>query len=144
MSALYLIAHVNGACVGIDSEQIESIVHVPEIMGVPKCDPRIAGLFALRSRVLTLIDTQYMVTRKSQLVQKGALAVVVDIAGHQYGLLVDKVEDVVSIHPEQIEQSIKPSGQWAALVDATASVEGRLVMILNPAALVNGQDALAA
>ena len=79
------------------------IVHVQDIIPVPMCDPSIAGLFALRSRVLTLIDTQYLVTGAARKAEKGALAVVVDIAGHQYGLLVDKVEDVVSILPEQIE-----------------------------------------
>jgi purine-binding chemotaxis protein CheW len=108
------------------------------------CDPSIAGLFALRSRVLTLIDTQYLVTGESRKAEKGALAVVVDIAGHQYGLLVDKVEDVVSIQSAQMEDHIKPSNDWAALVSQTASVEGRLVMILEPASLVGGQTALAA
>lgn len=144
MEALYLIAHINGACVGIESGAIESIVHVQDIVSVPMCDPSIAGLFALRSRVLTLIDTQYLVTGASRKAEKGALAVVVDIAGHQYGLLVDKVEDVVSIRADQMEGQIKPSSDWAALVGQTASVDGRLVMILEPTSLVGGKVALAA
>jgi purine-binding chemotaxis protein CheW len=144
MDCLYLIAHLNGACVGIDSNAIESIVHVHDVVPVPRCDPSIAGLFALRSRVLTLIDTQYLVTGVRQQAEKGALAVVVEIAGHQYGLLVDKVEDVVSIQSGQIEDRIKPSPEWAALVKRTASVDGRLVMILEPTSLVDGQTSLAA
>lgn len=144
MTSLHLIAHINGACVAIDSDKIESIVHVQDIVPVPGCDPSIAGLFALRSRVLTLIDTQFLVTGKSQNAVKGALAVVVDVAGHHYGLLVDKVEDVVSIDEGQIETNIKPAKDWARLAHDTATVEGRLVMILDPVSLVNGQDALAA
>jgi purine-binding chemotaxis protein CheW len=144
MDALYLIAHINGACIGIESGAIESIVHVQDIVPVPMCHPSIAGLFALRSRVLTLIDTQYLVTGSAKKAEKGALAVVVDVAGHQYGLLVDKVEDVVSIGPDQMETRIKPSKDWAALVDQTASVDDRLVMILNIGALVDGDDAMAA
>lgn len=144
MTSLYLIAHIDGACVAIESDKVESIVHVQDIVPVPMCDPSIAGLFALRSRVLTLIDTQYLVTRNVQQVQKGALAVVVDIAGHHYGLLVEKVEDVVPINAEQFEENIKPAKKWMALVNETASVDGRLVMILDPVSLVNGQEALAA
>lgn len=144
MNSLYLIAHINDACVGIESNSIESIVHVQDIVPVPMCDPSIAGLFALRSRVLTLIDTQYLVSGKVKKAAKGALAVVVDIAGHHYGLLVDRVEDVVPITDEHMENQIKPSKEWTALVSQTASVDGRLVMILNTGSLVNGQDALAA
>jgi purine-binding chemotaxis protein CheW len=144
MTSLYLIAHINGACVGIESDRIESIVHVQDIVPVPNSDPSIAGLFALRSRVLTLIDTQYLVTGETQHAVKGALAVVVDVAGHQYGLLVDKVEDVVSINDDQIENNIQPAAIWSALVTETASVDGRLIMILDPASLVSGQEAIAA
>jgi purine-binding chemotaxis protein CheW len=144
MTSLYLIAHINGACVGIESDKIESIVHVQDIVPVPNSDPSIAGLFALRSRVLTLIDAQYLVTGDVQHAAKGALAVVVDVGGHQYGLLVDKVDDVVSIQAGQIEKNIRPAKKWASLVTETASVEGRLVMILDPASLFSGQDALAA
>lgn len=144
MTSLYLIAHINGACVAIESDRIESIVHVQDIVPVPNSDPSIAGLFALRSRVLTLIDAQYLVTGETQQAVKGALAVVVDVAGHQYGLLVDKVEDVVSINEDQIENNIQPAAIWSALVTETASVDSRLIMILDPASLVSGQDALAA
>jgi purine-binding chemotaxis protein CheW len=144
MTALYLIAHVNGCCVGIDSGSIESIVHVQDIIPVPMCDPSIAGLFALRSRVLTLIDTQFLVSGIARKAEKGALAVVVDIAGHQYGLLVDKVEDVVSIQPEQLQSQIKPAAEWMGLVDQIASVDGRLVMVLDTDSLVSGQIGLAA
>jgi purine-binding chemotaxis protein CheW len=144
MTSLYLIAHINGACVAIESDRIESIVHVQDIVPVPNSDPSIAGLFALRSRVLTLIDAQYLVTGETQQAVKGALAVVVDVAGHQYGLLVDKVEDVVSINEDQIENNIQPAAIWSALVTETASVDDRLIMILDPTSLVSGQDALAA
>lgn len=144
MNALYLIAHINGSCVGIESNSIESIVHVQDIVPVPMCDPSIAGLFALRSRVLTLIDTQYLVSGHAKKAAKGALAVVVDIAGHHYGLLVDRVEDVVPIAADQMESQIKPSKEWNHLVSQTASVDGRLVMILDIALLVNGQEKLAA
>jgi purine-binding chemotaxis protein CheW len=144
MSALYLIAHINNTCVGIESSAIESIVHVQDIVPVPMCDPSIAGLFALRSRVLTLIDTQFLVTRSAGKAEKGALAVVVDIAGHQYGLLVDKVEDVVSIQADQLECNINPPIEWASLVRATASVAGRLIMILDAGSLVSGPESLAA
>ena len=92
-NALYLVADLAGSRVAIESGLVESVVHVPEIVPAPMSDPSIAGIFALRSRVLTLIDTQYLITGIQQRPEKGALSVVTEIAGHQYGLLVDKVHD---------------------------------------------------
>jgi purine-binding chemotaxis protein CheW len=94
--------------------------------------------------VLTLIDTQFLITGVPQQAKKGALAVIVDIAGHQYGLLVDKVEDVIPVAGEQFENNIRPSHEWERLVSRTASVNDRLVMILDTSALVGGQTAMAA
>lgn len=144
MTSLYLVADINGACVAIESEKIESIVHVHDIVPVPNSDRSIAGLFALRSRVLTLIDVQYLLTGMPRDVPKGSLAVVVDVGGHQYGLLVERVEDVVSIREDQIQHNIKPAKIWSKLVNETASIDGRLVMIVDPASLVYGQEALSA
>ena len=144
MSTLFLIADINGARVAIDSEHIESLVRVTDVIPVPKCHPSVAGLFALRSRVLTLIDSQYLITGKRETVTKGTLAVVAEIAGHHFGLLVNSVEDVVYILEKQIERNIDPPPSWAPFVTATASVNGEMVMILDPSQLVNGEELLAA
>jgi purine-binding chemotaxis protein CheW len=144
MASLFLIAHIDGARIAIDSTVIESLVHVNDVISVPKCHPSVAGLFALRSRVLTLIDSQFLVTGKPQPLKKGALAVVAEIAGHHYGLLVDSVEDVVPVLEDQIEGHINPPANWAPYVTGIASVGGQMVMILDTAQLINGEEALAA
>jgi len=144
MTALYLIAHINGCRVAIESDRVESIVHVPDIVAVPKSDPSVAGLFALRSRVLTLIDSQYIVTGMRRQLEKGCLAVVAEIGGHHFGLAVDRVEDVVSISSDDIQTAIQPSDIWKSIISETASVDGELVMILDPSKLVAGELALAA
>lgn len=140
---LYLIADLAGSRVAIESGLVESVVHVPEIVPAPMSDPAIAGIFALRSRVLTLIDTQFLVTGVQQCAAKGALAVVTEIAGHQYGLLVEKVHDVVAINTDQTETSINPPLAWARFVTQIATHNDELVMLLDTSALVSGQTALA-
>lgn len=142
MKNLYLIADLAGSRIALESGLVESVVHVPDIVPVPMCDPAIAGIFALRSRVLTLIDTQFLVTGIQQIAEKGALAVVTEIGGHQYGLLVDKVHDVVAIDLEQAETAISAPPAWARYVDHIATYQDALVMILNTSALVSGQTAL--
>lgn len=140
---LYLIADLAGSRVAIESGLVESVVHVPDIVPAPMSDASIAGIFALRSRVLTLIDTQFLITGVQQVPRKGALAVITDIAGHQYGLLVDKVHDVVAINTDRAETNVVPPTVWARYVSQIATEDGALVMILNTTALVCGQAALA-
>lgn len=141
---LYLIADLAGSLVAIESSQVESIVHLPDVVPVPNCDLSVAGIFALRSRVLTLIDTQFHITGVQKIAPKGALAVVTEIAGHQYGLLVDKVHDVVPITIEEAGSKIRPPVVWNPYVEQIATHGGELVMVLNTEALVSGQTALAA
>lgn len=140
---LYLIADLAGSRVAIESGLVESVVHVPDIVPAPMSDASIAGIFALRSRVLTLIDMQFLITGVQQVPRKGALAVITDIAGHQYGLLVDKVHDVVAINTDRAETNVVPPTVWARYVSQIATEDGALVMILNTTALVCGQAALA-
>ena len=139
---LYLIADLAGSRVAIESGLVESVVHVPDIVPAPMSDASIAGIFALRSRVLTLIDMQFLITGVQQVPRKGALAVITDIAGHQYGLLVDKVHDVVAINTDRAETNVVPPTVWARYVSQIATEDGALVMILNTTALVCGQAAL--
>lgn len=145
MDNLYLLARIHGSLVAIASKNVESVVTVQDVVPVPQASPSVAGLFALRSRVLTLIDSQYLITGQSKKAERGALAIVAEIAGHPFGLIVESADDVVSIHAEQIERSIKPDPVWARFVSETAVIDGQMVMILNPAAMVGADDdALAA
>jgi hypothetical protein len=57
MDDLKLIARIAGQDVALSAEAIESVVEIDAITPVPLAAAHIAGLAALRSRVLTLIDT---------------------------------------------------------------------------------------
>ena len=48
MSDLFLIAHLAGRAVAIDSAQVESVVDIGEIVPVPRAGAQVRGLAALR------------------------------------------------------------------------------------------------
>ena len=74
----------------------------------------------------------------------GALAIVAEIAGYQYGLLVDSVHDVVTIEAGDIEKAIKPGPTWIKMTKSLANVNGELVIIIDPTILLMGKRDLAA
>jgi purine-binding chemotaxis protein CheW len=66
------------------------------LIPVPRAPSHLAGLSALRSRVLTVIDCQRSLELgRPTLTTELHEAAVVELDGHHYALTVDAVEDVV-------------------------------------------------
>lgn len=97
MSELYLFARIGGTDVAIRTEQIEAVVKLTEISPVPRVPMHVAGLSALRSRVLTIIDTAALVWGHPASVVPGSFAIITDIIGHSYGMTVDSVSDIAPV-----------------------------------------------
>ena len=58
MNELLLIVTIAGSRVAFPAAKVESVVELDALSPVPRAAPHIAGLSALRSRVLTVIDCQ--------------------------------------------------------------------------------------
>lgn len=144
MSNLYLLAVIAGVEVAISSDYIESVVTIGDVVDVPNSDPLVAGLMALRSRVLTLIDCQFAVTGVSRTIAAKSHAVIVEIGGHSYALSVDAVRDVISLESDAIKPASRLDSRWAALAVEVADKEGRILMILSPELLLAPTNKLAA
>ncbi len=144
MSELFLLAEIEGTTIAIASDVVESVVRVQDFIPVPRVDPLVAGIFALRSRVLTLIDTQFAITGKKQTVPDNALAIIAEIGGFHFGLLVSAVHDVVTVEPDQYETGIQPGNNWSNFTQSLVKIDGKIVVVLCPAKIVEGTYALAA
>ncbi|MGQ3176023.1 MAG: chemotaxis protein CheW [Blastomonas fulva] len=137
MKELYLIAVISGEKVVIPAEQVDSVVNVRESVPVPSAAPFIAGLFALRSRVLTLIDCQFFVTGEPADLTPGQPAIVVNIGGCHYGLLVDAVIDVVQsvVAPAPLPGQL-PAG-WSDIGRALLDFDSSTYLLIDPDYMVN-------
>jgi purine-binding chemotaxis protein CheW len=144
MDALKLIARIAGQQIALPAGVVGSVVEVDAITPVPLAAPHVAGLAALRSRVLTIIDS-YAALDLGFAPREGILqAVVVTIDNHAYGLLVDEVEDVVSIEgdPEPLHAGL--TSGWAHAAIGIVEHDGKAILLLDPARLVAGPFAAAA
>ncbi|MGQ2929564.1 MAG: chemotaxis protein CheW, partial [Sphingopyxis sp.] len=89
MEKLYLIARIADTRVALRSRAINSVVTVGTPVHVPAAPEHVAGLFALRSRVFTLIDPHVVIGLPPTAVAPGQRVIVVDVADHGYALLAD-------------------------------------------------------
>ncbi len=142
---LYLIAQIAGTRVAFRSHDVDSIVIVGNVTPVPQAPAHLAGLFALRSRVMTLIDARVVVgDQKAASGETGDKAIVVDVGGHAYGLLADTVEDACFIDAEETPLRGRLAAGWRAIAEAMIDHDGRTLLVVDPARLVTPPLAYAA
>lgn len=137
MKDLFLIAVIAGETVAFPSQRIDSVVKVRDSVPVPSSAPFISGLFALRSRVLTLIDCQYFVTGEPAELNPGQPAIVVDIGGCCYGLLVDEVLDVTPIRTAPLPLPSRLRAGWSDIGRSLLELDGDTFLLIDPDYMVN-------
>jgi purine-binding chemotaxis protein CheW len=140
MQNLYLIAIVAGKRVAIEAQCVESVVKVGEVISVPHTDPVVAGLYALRSRVMTLIDCQYRITGATLGTLGQELAVIATVGVCQYGFLVEKVIDVATPACPTIQSLPQQIGVWSEFISGVIDMDGEPVMVMNIEKLVSRES----
>jgi len=139
--SLVLVLTLAGQRVALLAEEMESVVEIEAVCPVPGAAPHVAGLSALRSRVLTVIDGRASLGLGPTEKPRDAVVAIVD--GHPYALLVDAVEDVVEggdIRP----LAASAGAGWSRVARGAVEAEGDLMLLLDLPALILGSLAEAA
>jgi len=145
MNELLLVVTIGGERVALLAEAVEAVVELDTLIPVPRAAAHVAGLSALRSRVLTVIDCmrslELGITDCSDGVREAA---VVELDGHHYALLVDLVEDVVEAqsNPAPLRAAMGPGWERASL--GMVETETGPLLLVDVAALVAGVETKAA
>jgi len=141
--ALYLIARIADETIALPATEIGSVVEVDQIAAVPRVPPHVAGLFALRSRVLTVIDTRASLELGAIDRTGEKTAVIVECESHSYALLVDEVEDVIEAGQPDSCPALLPAS-WRRAARGTIRRDEQAILLIDPATLVAGPEPLAA
>lgn len=123
MTQLYLLAKVAGTPIAVRTEEIEAVVKLADISPVPGMPSHIAGLSALRSRVLTMIDIAALIRGAPKPDYRQSLAIVADIAGHSYGLMVDSVSDICEATDGELPLRGQLDAEWAPYAHAIVETD---------------------
>jgi purine-binding chemotaxis protein CheW len=142
MADLFLIARIAGRPVAIASGQVESAVDLGEIVPVPGADARVRGLAALRSKVVTVIDTHAVLgLADAPAVQGRAVITVID--GHHYAIQVDALEDVTPGTLQPLAGGITLCPDWRAIGCGFVEIDGEPVLAIDLRAMIPGLAAAA-
>jgi purine-binding chemotaxis protein CheW len=134
VSELFLVAHVAGRGVAIPTEHVDSVVDIGEVVRVPGAEPCVRGLAALRSRVVTVIDTGLALGVGA--LAAASRAVITRVDGHLYAILVDTLEDVAPFARTPLPSGSRLQAGWRAAAAGVVERDGEPLLVLDPAALV--------
>ncbi|KTF67546.1 chemotaxis protein CheW [Sphingomonas sp. HT-1] len=141
MERLFLLAELAGRTVAIDSDQVESVVDIGEVTAVPRAAKSIRGLAALRSRVVTVVDTEAALGLNGCSLARRAVITRVD--GHFYAMLVDVLEDVAPFELRPLASGVVLEGAWRNAARGMVERDGEPVLAIDLSVLVPNTDLLA-
>lgn len=140
MSDMLLIAELAGTRIALPAVDIRSVIEIDALAPVPHAPPHIAGLTAVRSQALTVIDSRASLGLASWQHRPGDRAAVIMRDGHLYALLLDRIDDVRTSRTAPVPVPGGYGAHWrdaalgmveldngpALLVDANALVAGNI------------------
>ncbi|WP_150290712.1 chemotaxis protein CheW [Sphingobium estronivorans] len=136
MNRLYLLARLAGARVAIETREVEAVVKLTDISPVPGMGAHVAGLSALRSRVLTVIDVAALIRGQPTPIAERGFAVIADIAGHSYGLMVDAVYDICQVPEGELPLRGQLDPAWLPHARGLVEHEGQPHLLVSLAGFI--------
>lgn len=144
MKRLMLLCTIAGRKAAIPTQEVSSVIEIEAVAPIPGTAPHIAGLTALRSQALTVIDCRVAMGFESAGDPVGSRAAVIQQDGHLYALVVDDASDVEEVESEveQIRGGFGPQWERAAL--GLVETPGGPVVVLDVPALLGLRQSEAA
>src|SRR4051794_5804496 len=142
---LLLVVTIGGERVALSAAAVEAVVELDTLIPVPRAAAHVAGLSALRSRVLTVMDCMRSLELGDTDCSDGIReAAVVDLDGHHYALIVDLVEDVVEALSEPAPMRAAMGAGWERVSAGMVESEQGPLLLVDVAGLIAGAEAKAA
>ena len=104
MNELLVMCQIAGRRCAFRANDVQSVIEIGTITPVPQTPDHIAGLTAMRSQALTVIDCRRAIGFDPASYPQDDRAIVASVAGYSYALRIDAIEDITSSvsEPEQL------------------------------------------
>lgn len=98
----YLTFTIDHVMYGITIKNVTEIIGIQPITRVPETPDYVKGIINLRGKIVPLIDVRLKFGKEEIPYNERTCVIVIDVDSVPVGLIVDKVEDVLSISEENI------------------------------------------
>jgi purine-binding chemotaxis protein CheW len=142
MSIQLVVFQLRGDEYAFPISGVSEIIRHATPRAVDSDTPGVRGVIGLRGKIIPVIDLVARLSlpfSDSELSAEAGKVIVLDHDGRQLGVMVDDVDQVVTVGDDQLEQ-VPTAG---SLTNTFAKLGERLVMVLEPAELAGQTPALA-
>ena len=143
MNDLLVMVEVNGRSAAFRASDVRSVIEADQIFPVPRAPRHVVGLTAMRSQSLTVIDARIALGDDAP-DNPGERAVVVEVDGHCYALLVDRVDDVAEALSDPVPVAGGCGPHWDHVACGMVETSHGPSLTIDPKKLVDGPERLAA
>jgi purine-binding chemotaxis protein CheW len=117
---------------GVDINAVREIIRIQQVTHVPDAPEYVEGVMNLRGNVIPVIDLRRRLGLRANDATAESRVVVVDIAGHGIGVIVDAVREVLRIPTASIEPaSAVISTEDSFYLEGIAKLDNRLLILLD-------------
>lgn len=131
MNELLVIAQIAGRRCALRADDVQSVIELGEISPVPRTEAYVAGITALRSQALTVIDSRLALGFDESRWPTDRRAAAVNVGGYPYAVLVDAIEDVTTSASELRQVSGGFGEEWSRVA------KGMIETGIGPALLID-------
>ena len=121
-----------GQLFALKLERVRDVFVPQALSAVPLAPPEVAGLLNLRGRIVTALDLRRRLGLPPREDGKPTVAVGIEERGELYGLIADKVGDVMWLPASQYEAvptNLDP--RWAQVCAGVYRLDGQILMVLD-------------
>jgi purine-binding chemotaxis protein CheW len=135
--ASYVTATIAGQLFGVPIGRVHDVFNIGSMTSVPLAPPDIVGLTSVRGRVVTAVDIRHRLGLAPAAVVPGTMAIGFEDGADAYGLVVDRIGEIVAVDHDHLQACpIHLGPSWAALSEGVCPTETGLMVLLDVDAML--------
>lgn len=135
---LYMIFVINNQKYALSSKYITEIIEILPITNVPFLPEYMKGIINLRSTIIPVMDARMRFGMEPIEYSERTCIIIIENEANKIGLIVDAVNEVLTIPPKQIMESTKEKNDLKeSFVNGISQINNDIQLILDCDSLVN-------
>ena len=135
---LYMVFVINNQKYALSSKYITEIIEILPIPKVPFLPEYMKGIINLRSTIIPVMDARMRFGMEPIEYSERTCIIIIENEANKIGLIVDAVNEVLTIPPKQIMESTKEKNDLKeSFVNGISQINNDIQLILDCDSLVN-------
>jgi purine-binding chemotaxis protein CheW len=117
---------------GVVVDNVQEVLANHQITDIPLAPPGVLGLMNIRGRIVPAIALRKVLRLPGESGEENTINIIINHRGEQVGLMVDRIGDIVSVEPKDIEappETLKRAPR--KFMRGVFPVQGKLYLLLD-------------